>query len=279
MVYSGKLNRTTAFNTLFSDLKKLGVTDKSSNDAIEEKFCNYVRFADEQARALDNNEEELGRQLAAKGNQVMAMANSSGATVQECRKAVQEGRTLPNAPGITDVTSDFGDSSGLFSDPGRRQFIADIHRPQMPKDTSGNPVIDEKDNVFRFRIGGAKGQTFRAEICADAGCVVIYAEIGYPPPEANGKFGEIMLKANHLYLGTNGGTLCQNPDTDAYVLMRTVPLAPLEGAETFGAIMEDVLLQVDNWRELMNGLRAAEVEEEEQTKEDGRLASGGFMQV
>ena len=43
--------------------------------------------------------------------------------------------------------------------------------------------------------------------------------------------------------------------------------------------MEDVLLQVDNWRELLNGLRVAEVEEEEQTKEDGRLASGGFMQV
>ena len=113
---------------------------------------------------------------------------------------------------------------------------------------------------------------------ADAGCVVIYAEIGYPPPEANGKFGEIMLKANHLYLGTNGGTLCQNPETDAYVLMRPVPLAPLEGADTFGAIMEDVLLQVDNWRELLNGLRVAEVEEEAQTKEDGRLASGGFLQ-
>ena len=88
-----------------------------------------------------------------------------------------------------------------------------------------------------------------------------------------------MLKANHLFLGTSGGTLCQNPETDAYALMRPVPLAPLEGAETFGAIMEDVLLQVDNWRELLNGLRAAEVEEEEQTREKGSLASGGFLQV
>ena len=114
---------------------------------------------------------------------------------------------------------------------------------------------------------------------ADAGCVVIYAEIGYPPPEANGKFGEVMLKANHLYLGTNGGTLCQNPDMDAYVLMRPVPLAPLEGAETFGAILEDVLFQVENWRTVLNGMRAAEVQEEEQTKEGDRLASGGFIQV
>lgn len=114
---------------------------------------------------------------------------------------------------------------------------------------------------------------------AAADSVVIYAEIGYPPPDANGKFGEVMLKANHLYLGTNGGTLCQNPETDAYVLMRPVPLAPLDGAKTFGAIMEDVLAQVDNWRGLLNGMRTAEVQEEEQTAEADKLTSGGFMQV
>ena len=170
IVYSGKLNRTTAFNTLFSDLKlkPLGVTDKSSNEMIADKFNNYVLFNDERTRAMENDDEALVRQLKTKGDQAIAMANSSGATVQECRKAVQDGRTLPSAPGMTDITSDFGDSSGLFSDPGRRQFIADIHRPQMPTDKSGNPVIDEKDNVFRFRIGGTNGQTFRAEVCDDA---------------------------------------------------------------------------------------------------------------
>ena len=30
-----------------------------------------------------------------------------------------------------------------------------------------------------------------------------------------------------VYLGTGGGTLCQNPETDAYALMRPVPLARL----------------------------------------------------
>lgn len=57
----------------------------------------------------------------------------------------------------------------------------------------------------------------------------------------------------------------QNPDTDAYVLMRPVPLAQLDGPETFGAIVEDVLFQVDNWRELMNGMQAAEAQKEKQT--------------
>ena len=142
----------------------------------------------------------------------------------------------------------------------------------------------------QYGIEGLESQSGAAALVIDgikidllsdeaADCAVICAEIGHPPPASDGKFGEVMLKANHLFLGTSGGTLCQNPETDAYALMRPVPLAPLEGAETFGAIMEDVLLQVDNWRELLNGLRAAEVEEEEQTREKGSLASGGFLQV
>lgn len=92
----------------------------------------------------------------------------------------------------------------------------------------------------------------------EAGCAVIYAEIGYPPPESNGRFGEMMLKSNHLYLGTNGGTLCQNPETNAYVMMRPVPLARLEGVEAMGAIMEETLAQVERWRQILAGMREAE---------------------
>jgi len=168
IVYSGKLNRTTAFNALFPDLKPLRVTDKSSNETISDKFNAYVLFTDEQNRAMEDDDENRARELKTKGNQVLAMANSSGATVQECRKAVDEGRTLPYAPGMTDITADFSDSSGLFFDSGRKQFIGDINRPQSPTDKSGNPVIDEKDNAFRFRIGGSNGQTYRAEVCTNA---------------------------------------------------------------------------------------------------------------
>jgi len=114
---------------------------------------------------------------------------------------------------------------------------------------------------------------------AEADCVVIYAEIGYPPPDAGGKFGETMLKANHLFLGTSGGTLCQNPETDAYVLMRPVPLVQLEGVEAFGAVVEDVLAQVEHWRALLNGMREAEVADEDQKEEASALFSGDFMQV
>ena len=112
-----------------------------------------------------------------------------------------------------------------------------------------------ENGVAAMVIDGVKVELISDEV---AGCAVIYAEIGYPPPDANGGFGEVMLKANHLYLGTNGGTLCQNPETDAYVIMRPVPLAQLEGAEAMGAILEETLAQVERWRQILGGLREAE---------------------
>ncbi len=113
----------------------------------------------------------------------------------------------------------------------------------------------------------------------EADSALIYAEIGQPPPDADGKFGSVMLKANHFFLGTAGGTLCQNPDTDAYALMRPVPLMRLEGADAFGAILEDVIAQVENWRLVLAGMREAETAESEQRDEASMFAAGGFMQV
>jgi len=112
-----------------------------------------------------------------------------------------------------------------------------------------------ENGVAAMSIDGVKVELISDE---EARCAVIYAEIGYPPPDANGRFGELMLKANHLYLGTNGGTLCQNPETDAYVIMRPVPLAQLEGAEAMGAILEETLAQVERWQQILGGLREAE---------------------
>ena len=142
----------------------------------------------------------------------------------------------------------------------------------------------------QYGIDGLESQSGAAALVIDgikidllsdeaADCAVIYAEIGHPPPSSDGKFGETMLKANHLFLGTSGGTLCQNPETDAYALMRPVPLARLEGVEAFGAILEDVLSQVENWRQVIAGIRGAETAEGEQKEEAHMLATGGFMQV
>ena len=134
-----------------------------------------------------------------------------------------------------------------------------------------------ENGVAAMVIDGVKVELIDDE---EARCVVIYAEIGYPPPDANGRFGEMMLKANHLFLGTNGGTLCQNPETDAYVLMRPVPLAPLEGEEAVGAILEETLAQVERWRQNLNGMREAESTLDSQVAEErAAFGSGAFIQV
>ena len=133
------------------------------------------------------------------------------------------------------------------------------------------------NGVAAMVVDGAKVELLADE---DAGCVVVYAEIGHPPPDANGRLGEMMLKANHLFLGTNGGTLCQNPETDAYVLMRPVPLAPLEGAEAMGAILEETLAQVERWRQILGGLREAEGTLDAQTADDrAAFDPNAFVQV
>ena len=134
-----------------------------------------------------------------------------------------------------------------------------------------------EDGVAAMVVDGTKVELISDEV---AGCVVIYVEIGYPPPDANGRFGEMMLKANHLFIGTNGGTLCQNPETDAYVLMRPIPLAQLEGEEAVGAILEETLAQVESWQKMLNGLREAEDAHDTQVAEESASFNAGeFIQV
>ena len=134
-----------------------------------------------------------------------------------------------------------------------------------------------ENGVAAMVIDGVKVELISDE---EAGCAVIYAEIGYPPPDANGRFGEMMLKANHLFIGTNGGTLCQNPETDAYVLMRPVPLARLDGEEAMGAILEETQSQVERWQKILGGLREAENTLDSRTAEaNASFDLSAFLQV
>ena len=87
--------------------------------------------------------------------------------------------------------------------------------------------------------------------------LVACAEIGHPPPDANGAFGAMMLQANFLLRGTEGATLCQNPETQAYALVRPFPLA-LADVESLAAGLESLVNQTENWRKVLAGLHTAE---------------------
>ena len=87
--------------------------------------------------------------------------------------------------------------------------------------------------------------------------LVACAEIGHPPPDANGVFGAMMLQANFLLRATDGATLCQNPETEVYALVRPFPLA-LTDVESLAAGLESLVNQTENWRKALAGLRQAE---------------------
>ena len=112
-------------------------------------------------------------------------------------------------------------------------------------------------------------------------CVLACAEIGNPPPDADGAFGAMMLQANFLLRGTEGATLCQNPDTGAYALVRAFPLA-LADAGSLGAGLESLVNQTENWRKVLAGLREAETARPAAAQADDShhdMISSGFVHV
>ena len=138
--------------------------------------------------------------------------------------------------------------------------------------------LDGADGVAEIEVDGN-----RVELLDDpqARSLIACAEIGMPPPDANGAFGSMMLKANFLLRATAGATLCQNPETGAYALVRPFPLALADG-ESLCAGLESLVNQTENWRKALAGLREAEAARSETQKMDDShhdMLSSGFFHV
>ena len=118
----------------------------------------------------------------------------------------------------------------------------------------GITELDGADGVAELDVEG-----IRVELLDDqhAQSILACAEIGHPPPDANGAFGAMMLQANFLLRATEGATLCQNPETHVYALVRPFPQA-LTDVESFVAGLESLVNQVENWRKALAGLREVE---------------------
>ena len=138
--------------------------------------------------------------------------------------------------------------------------------------------LDGADGVAELEVDG-----IRVEMLEDsqARSLIACAEIGLPPPDANGAFGTMMLKANFLLRATAGATLCQNPETGAYALVRPFPLALADG-ESLAAGLESLVNQTENWRKALAGLREAEAAQSAAQKVDDShhdMLSSGYFHV
>jgi len=121
-------------------------------------------------------------------------------------------------------------------------------------DRYGIEGLDGADGAAELKVDG-----IRVELLDDPNTrsLLVCAEIGHRPPDAKGAFDAMMLQANFLLRMTEGATLCQNPETHAYGLVRSFPLA-LTDVESLAAGLESLANQTENWRKALTGLREAE---------------------
>ena len=131
-----------------------------------------------------------------------------------------------------------------------------------------------------FEIDGMKVDIFHDEA---ADTVMVYGEIGQPPSDDDRSFGPAMLKANHLFGGTGGATLCQNPETDEYAIFQAFPLASMD-AESLAEQVAHIVDKTEHWRNILNAFQVAEREKGEAAAEEVLVdaihgGSGGFLQV
>ena len=138
--------------------------------------------------------------------------------------------------------------------------------------------LDGADGVAELDVEG-----IRVELLDDphANGMLACAEIGHPPPDANGAFGAMMLQANFLLRATEGATLCQNPETGAYALVRPFPLA-LTDVASLAAGLESLVNQTENWRKALAGLKHAEDARTKAQEEGGShhdMLSSGYFHV
>ena len=136
--------------------------------------------------------------------------------------------------------------------------------------------LDGADGVAEPEVDG-----IRVELLEDTQARSLFAcaEIGLPPPDANGAFGAMMLKANFLLRATEGATLCENPETGAYSIVRLFPLA-LADVDSLCSGLESLVNQTENWRTALAGLREAEAaqpaDQEVDDSHHDMLSSGYF---
>ena len=114
--------------------------------------------------------------------------------------------------------------------------------------------LDGADGAAELDVEG-----IRVELLDDphTRSVLVCAEIGHQPHEVSCEWGRMMLQANFLLRGTDGATLCQDPETGTYAIVRPFPLS-LTDVAALAAGIESLANQVENWRRVLDGLHVAE---------------------
>lgn len=93
----------------------------------------------------------------------------------------------------------------------------------------------------------------------EADAVVLHGTVGDAPPEAEGRFSEMLLRANHMFDGTSGATFSQDAVTKRYALQRSLPLALLD-ADSLATELEKFANSLERWKKLLEDFRPGAAE-------------------
>jgi hypothetical protein len=128
----------------------------------------------------------------------------------------------------------------------------------------GLGALEIEGGASAVEIDGMRVNIFHNDV---ADTVIIYGEIGQPPSDDDRTFGSAMLKANHLFGGTGGATLCQDPETGGYAIFQAFPLADLN-VESLVEQVARIVDKTEHWRNILNAFQAAEREKDETAAEE-----------
>lgn len=136
----------------------------------------------------------------------------------------------------------------------------------------GLEQLDAKDGVVVFEIDDMIVGLIHDR---EADAVTVVAEIGEPNPDADEACSSALLKANYLFAGTGGATLCRNPETGAFAVTRSWQLLSLD-TDTFATALNDLLTVAEKWKAFVEGIDEAQDVRDEQTEEDREIFGSAF---
>ena len=94
--------------------------------------------------------------------------------------------------------------------------------------------------------------------------VLVIGELGPVPEQGRQKIAETLLKANYLFIGTGGATLCLNPSSDLYELQLPIKLKDLT-VDEFSTLFEEMIENLHTWWVLL-----ADVDENAENQSDSQ---------
>ena len=135
-----------------------------------------------------------------------------------------------------------------------------------------------EDGICSVEIDGMIVSLVHVE---EADALALHGLIGDPPPEAEDRFNAMLLKANHMFQGTGGATLSQDPQTREYALQRQFPLALMDAA-TLSTELEKFVNSLERWKGILADFRPIGEEASKEVSDEAPLSAfgtGGFMSV